>query len=70
MPKRAVVIGAGINGLIAASYLHRAGLAVMLIERADVAGFRADEARVVDTCRRGTGRRVRRRWRNSEWAQP
>ena len=38
MAKRVVVIGAGINGLIAAYYLRRAGLDVTLIERAERVG--------------------------------
>ena len=33
-----VVIGAGINGLVAAFYLRRAGHAVTLIDRADRVG--------------------------------
>jgi phytoene dehydrogenase-like protein len=35
---RAVVVGAGINGLVAGFYLRRAGWAVTLIERADRVG--------------------------------
>jgi len=35
---RVVVIGAGINGLVAAHYLQRAGCQVTLLERADRAG--------------------------------
>ncbi len=38
MTKKAVVVGAGINGLIAAYYLRRAGFVVTLIERADRVG--------------------------------
>ncbi len=37
-PPRVVVIGAGINGLVAAHYLRRAGCSVTLIERADRVG--------------------------------
>ena len=36
--RRAVVVGAGINGLVAAHYLRRAGLEVTLLERADRVG--------------------------------
>ncbi len=36
--QRVVVVGAGINGLVAAHYLRRAGCAVTMIERADRAG--------------------------------
>jgi phytoene dehydrogenase-like protein len=38
MAKRVAVVGAGINGLIAAHYLQRAGFAVTLIERAERVG--------------------------------
>jgi len=38
MSKNVVVVGAGINGLIAAHYLRRAGLAVTMIERAERVG--------------------------------
>src|SRR5262245_56495632 len=37
-PPHAVVIGAGINGLVAAFYLRRAGWRVTLLERADRVG--------------------------------
>jgi len=37
-PQRIVIIGAGINGLVAANYLRRAGCAVSLIERASQVG--------------------------------
>lgn len=37
-PSRILVVGAGINGLIAAYYLRRAGHDVVLLERADRAG--------------------------------
>ena len=35
---RVVVVGAGINGLVAAHYLQRAGCQITLLERADLAG--------------------------------
>ncbi len=38
MVKRVTVIGAGINGLVAAHYLRRAGFAVTMIERAERVG--------------------------------
>lgn len=38
MPQRVVVIGAGINGLVAANYLRRAGFTVTMIERAERVG--------------------------------
>ena len=38
MAERVVVIGAGINGLVAASYLRRAGFAVTMIERSERVG--------------------------------
>ena len=38
MAARVVVIGAGINGLVAANYLRRAGFAVTMIERSDRVG--------------------------------
>jgi phytoene dehydrogenase-like protein len=38
LPKRVIVIGAGINGLIAANYLRRVGHAVTLIERSERVG--------------------------------
>ena len=38
MPKRVVVVGAGINGLVAANYLRRAGFAVTMIERSERVG--------------------------------
>ena len=38
MSKKVVVVGAGINGLVAAFYLRRAGLEVTLIERTDRVG--------------------------------
>ena len=37
-PKNIVVIGAGINGLVAANYMVRAGLKVTLLERSDRVG--------------------------------
>ena len=36
--RRVVVVGAGINGLVAAHYLRRAGCQVTVLERADRAG--------------------------------
>jgi len=36
--ERVIVIGAGINGLVAANYLRRAGFAVTMIERSPRAG--------------------------------
>src|SRR6185503_4070019 len=38
LPERMVVIGAGINGLVAANYLRRAGVAVTMIERSERVG--------------------------------
>jgi phytoene dehydrogenase-like protein len=38
LSERVVVIGAGINGLVAANYLRRAGFAVTVIERAERVG--------------------------------
>ena len=38
MSKRVIVIGAGINGLVAANYLRRGGFAVTMIERAERVG--------------------------------
>ena len=38
MSERVIVIGAGINGLVAANYLRRAGWAVTMIERSDRVG--------------------------------
>lgn len=38
MSKRVIVIGAGINGLIAANYLRRAGFVVTVIERSERVG--------------------------------
>jgi len=35
MSKKVIVVGAGINGLVAAFYLRRADFAVTLIERAN-----------------------------------
>lgn len=37
-PQKVVIVGAGINGLVAANYLARAGFEVTLIERADHVG--------------------------------
>jgi phytoene dehydrogenase-like protein len=37
-PRRIIVIGAGINGLVAAHYLRRAGCSVTLLDRADRVG--------------------------------
>jgi YrbI family 3-deoxy-D-manno-octulosonate 8-phosphate phosphatase len=38
MSKKVIVVGAGINGLVASFYLRRAGFAVNLIERSDRVG--------------------------------
>jgi phytoene dehydrogenase-like protein len=38
LSERVIVIGAGINGLVAANYLRRAGFAVKMIERAERVG--------------------------------
>jgi phytoene dehydrogenase-like protein len=49
MSKRVVIVGAGINGLVAANYLRRAGLAVTMIERAPrVGGACVSEVATVD----------------------
>lgn len=49
MSEHVVVIGAGINGLVAANYLRRAGFAVTLIERAErVGGACVSEVATVD----------------------
>jgi phytoene dehydrogenase-like protein len=49
LPEHVIVIGAGINGLVAANYLRRAGFAVTMIERAArVGGACVSEAVVVD----------------------
>ena len=39
---RAIVIGAGVNGLVAAHYLARAGRRVLVLERQDEIDGRAD----------------------------
>ena len=38
MSERIIVIGAGINGLVAANYLRRAGFEVTMIERSERVG--------------------------------
>ncbi len=38
MPQRVIVVGAGINGLVAANYLRRAGFSVAMIERSPRVG--------------------------------
>src|SRR6185503_809744 len=49
LPERMVVIGAGINGLVAANYLRRAGVAVTMIERSErVGGACVSEVATVD----------------------
>ena len=49
MSERVIVIGAGINGLVAANYLRRAGLAVTMIERSGrVGGACVSELATVD----------------------
>ena len=49
MSERIVVIGAGINGLVAANYLRRAGFAVTMIERSErVGGACVSEVATVD----------------------
>src|SRR5881394_2674148 len=42
----AVILGAGHNGLVAASYLARAGLSVLLLERNDYIGGATTSAKV------------------------
>src|SRR5918993_1622647 len=43
-----IVIGAGINGLVAANYLAKAGKQVLVLERRAVAGGQAVTERFVD----------------------
>src|SRR5215218_1488648 len=49
LSEQVVVIGAGINGLVAANYLRRAGFAVTMIERSErVGGACVSEVATVD----------------------
>jgi phytoene dehydrogenase-like protein len=59
-PYDAVVIGAGVNGLVAAAYLAKAGQRVLVLERRDVVGGTAVTEEVFpgfrfDTCRHDAG---------------
>jgi phytoene dehydrogenase-like protein len=59
-PYDAVVIGAGLNGLVAAAYLAKAGQRVLVLERRNIAGGTAVTEEVFpgfrfDTCRHDTG---------------
>jgi phytoene dehydrogenase-like protein len=59
-PYDAVVIGAGLNGLVAAAYLAKAGQRVLVLERRDVAGGTLVTEEIFpgfrfDTCRHDTG---------------
>jgi phytoene dehydrogenase-like protein len=52
LPRRFVVIGAGINGLVAANYLRRAGHCVTMLERSErVGGACVAETAVIDGAR-------------------
>jgi phytoene dehydrogenase-like protein len=49
LTERVIIVGAGINGLVAANYLRRAGFAVTMIERAErVGGACVSEVATVD----------------------
>ena len=59
-PYDAVVIGAGLNGLVAAAYLAKAGQRVLVLERRNIAGGTMVTEEVFplfrfDTCRHDTG---------------
>jgi len=48
-PRKIVIVGAGINGLVAANYLRRAGCEVTVLERSDrVGGACVSETAVID----------------------
>ena len=48
-----VILGAGHNGLVAASYLTRAGLSVLLLEKNDYIGGATTNAREIVKVRAG-----------------
>jgi phytoene dehydrogenase-like protein len=52
IPRKIAIIGAGINGLVAANYLQRAGHRVTMLERSDrVGGACVSATAVVDGVR-------------------